>query len=71
MGNDWLRDKVETLAAGASEPRAPTIERGVTIGRYVVIATIGAGSMGTVVAAFPSGTAPDDKELRAAIEKLL
>ena len=26
---------------------------------------------GKVVAAFPSGTAPDDKELRAAIEKLL
>jgi glutathione peroxidase len=26
---------------------------------------------GKVVAAFPSGTAPDDKALRAAIEKLL
>jgi eukaryotic-like serine/threonine-protein kinase len=36
----------------ASEPRQPELQRGASIGRYVVLETLGAGGMGIVYAAF-------------------
>ena len=62
---DASSDDARELSDGAAYDRAPSLERGAQIGRYHVLARIGAGGMGVVYAAYDS-----DLDRRVAIKLL-
>ena len=46
------RDLDETIAAGSRDEGAVLLDKGVVLGRYVILHRVGAGAMGVVYAAY-------------------